>query len=335
MIDFTKRMTPNNMADFARYIRGLQREVGFKVSARGWCYLLEGERVINKDQFSKVEGWINRCRKAGHLPIDFVADESARAFSGVEHPDDRTPTDYFTSLIENVVSHASGWYTPDWWENEQYYIQMIVEKVDLVTLFKPVCRRYHIPIANSKGWSSMYQRAEYAKRFYEAEDKGLQPVLLYCGDHDPDGLRISEFLRKNLDDLRDVVWSSGHPGYDPYYLKIDRFGLNYDFIEDNNLTWIDNLITGSGRNLASPNHPNHDQLYVQEYLLNYGARKCEANAIVTMPNAARELAEQAIVFYVGDGALARFAGLQKEVRDEIENFKAETGLQEVLEEILN
>ena len=83
---------------------------------------------------------------------------------------------------------------------------MVVEKVDLISLFQPVCRDYKIPIANSKGWSSMLQRAEYARRFKEARDNGLQCVLLYCGDHDPDGLRIGEFLRKNLEDLNEITW---------------------------------------------------------------------------------------------------------------------------------
>src|SRR5690606_38765788 len=104
-------------------------------------------------------------------------------------------------------------------------------KVDLVTLFSPVCKKYKIPIANSKGWSSMLQRAEYARRFQEARDKGLKCVLLYCGDHDPDGLRIGEFLRKNLQDLNDIKWEDGEIGYDAKDLIIDRFGLNYDFIE--------------------------------------------------------------------------------------------------------
>jgi hypothetical protein len=140
---------------------------------------------------------------------------------------------------------------------------MVVEKIDLKTLFGPICDVYHIPIATSKGWSSVSQRAEYARRFKEAEDDGLKCVLLYCGDHDPDGLRISDFLRGNLEQLRYIRWGDGTDGYDPSNLIIDRFGLNYDFIEANNLTWIENLITGSGGNLADPGHPNFHLPYVQ------------------------------------------------------------------------
>lgn len=100
-------------------------------------------------------------------------------------------------------------------------------QIDLKTLFKELCRALHIPIATSKGWSSILQRAEYAKRYLDAEKQGLKCVLLYCGDHDPDGLRISDFLRGNLEDLKNVVWSDETKGYDPHDLIIDRFGLNH------------------------------------------------------------------------------------------------------------
>jgi len=56
---------------------------------------------------------------------------------------------------------------------------MLVEKIDLKSLFGPVCWDYHIPIATSKGWSSMLQRAEYARRFKQAENMGLKCVTGY------------------------------------------------------------------------------------------------------------------------------------------------------------
>ena len=193
---------------------------------------------------------------------------------------------------------------------------MIVEKIDLVTLFQPVCSKYHIPIANAKGWSSILQRAEYTRRFKEAEERGLQCVLLYCGDHDPDGLRISDTIRKNLRDIGDIHWNDSTQGYDPEELIIERFGLNYDFIIDHDLTWIDNLITGSKKNLADPNHRNFNMEYVQEYLHKVGERKCEANALVVAPRDGRRLCQEAIERYLGDDALDRFKEMKKEKEEE-------------------
>lgn len=209
--DFNRRLTKSRKEDFATLMKDLSHKIGFKVSSRGWAYIMEQSGYINKDQFDKVADAINDCRKQGFLPVDFVAEESARAFSGVEQPSEREGRNMKSILrwMASDVLTGAKYYTPEWWYGEKYYIQMVVEKIDLVTLFSPVCAEFHIPIANAKGWSSISQRAEYSRRFREAEDLGLKCVLLYCGDHDPDGLRISETLRSNLEDVKEVVWEDG------------------------------------------------------------------------------------------------------------------------------
>lgn len=312
-MDFTQKVTRDKLADFAAELQRISRRVGFKVSARGWCYLLEQSRMVNKDEFDKVESVINRCRREGLLPVDFVAEEKAREFSGVSIPTEGSVKSVLKWMLGDVLT-GHRYFTPDWWDGEEYYVQMVVEKIDLVTLFETVTDDYHTPIANSKGWSSILQRAEYAKRFREAEERGLKCVLLYCGDHDPDGLRISDTIRKNLEQVAEVQWDSGEGGYDPRDLEITRFGLNYDFITENGYTWIDNLITGSGKNLANPQHPNFKLPYVQRYLREIGPRKCEANAIVTTPNEARDLCREAIENIVGYEARDRFAEKTAEVK---------------------
>jgi hypothetical protein len=319
-----------DLEEFSEYLQDISDKIGFKVSSRGWCYLLETRRLINKDEFERVNELINKCRRKGLLPIDFVAEESAREFQNVEKPDEKDVIEKFGQYLKFTRNTAEV-YTPDWWEGEEYYIQMVVEKIDLVTLFQPVCEEYHLCIANSRGWGSMLQRAEYARRFAEAEDRGLKCVLLYCGDHDPDGLRISEFIRKNLYDLKDVVWNDNLAGYDPSDLIIERFGLNYDFIEDNDLTWINNLITGSKKNLASPTHKNFKMSYVQEYLHTIGERKCEANAIITIPDVARDLVREAIEKYLGPDAKDRFRKKRQAIRDEFEEFLEDSGLGESID----
>jgi len=341
---FEEKATEANLRKFAQQLMALSEQIGFKVSARGWCYQLETSRLINKDQFDRVESVINKCRKRGILPIDFVAEEEGRQFSGVERPEEVTPLVWLKQYIEAPL-RCHEWYTPDWWIGEEYYIQMLVEKIDLKTLFAPVCEMYHIPIATSKGWSSMLQRATYARRFKDAEKNGLKCVLLYCGDHDPDGLRISEFIRRNLADISSVNWEDGEEGYDPQDLIIERFGLNADFIFKHKLTWIDNLTTGSegyiaeqlpdgrivaGRTKQGRPHKNFPMQYIQEYLKKYGVRKCEANAIVPMPTQARALVTDAIVRYVDENALSRFEAKKERVKNEMDVIRKESGLEKVI-----
>lgn len=332
-MDFNQKFTKQRLGEFSEMLQDISDRIGFKVSARGWCYLMEQAGHIDKSQFSKVENAINNCRRAGVLPVDFVAEEDARAFLGVEKPSTGGVKSTLKWMMRDVLDGAK-YYTPDWWMGEEYYIQILVEKIDLKTLFSDVSSEYHIPIANAKGWSSILQRAEYSRRFKKAEDMGLKCVLIYCGDHDPDGLRISDTIRKNLEQIQDVQWADGTAGYDPSDLIIDRIGLNYDFILRNNYTWIDNLITGSGKNLASRNHPNYFLPYVQDYLSEIGERKCEANAIVTTPNKAKDLIRGAIEKYVGEDALDRFTAKEEAVKDEYDELLDETGLRNIIEDLL-
>jgi hypothetical protein len=160
-------------------------------------------------------------------------------------------------------------------------------------------------------------------RFAYWEARGKQCVLLYCGDHDPSGLVISKFLRSNMADLGRAV------GWSPDNLIIERFGLNFDFIEAQGLTWIDGLSTGNPRtpNLEDPRHPDHFKAYVQHYLRQFGPRKVEANALVVRPAAGRELCRQAILRYVAEDAPeayeARLGPLREQVRLEVVRLLAE------------
>lgn len=119
--DFSKRMTPKRKAEFARIIMHLQDTIlgRDKISSRGWAYLLEGERYINKNQFDKIQDAINDCRKCGLLPVDLVQEEAGRLFSGVEEPSTISLMDL---LNDRLLWALEGYdaFTPDWWEGERY-----------------------------------------------------------------------------------------------------------------------------------------------------------------------------------------------------------------------
>lgn len=310
-----------SLVKFAGLIKDINKTVDIRVSSRGWCYLLEGKNYITKGDFDKVQHAINECRKLGVLPIDFVAQDESRSFDGVEIPTTEDPITYFKRLMQGAY-HAENYYTCDWWDGEEYYLQMLVEKIDLKSLFETICQEYHIPIATGRGWSDILQRAEMARRFKQAEERGLKCVLLYCGDFDPYGNAISDTLLKNLFDIY------GGTRYDPTKLKVERFGLNFDFIEENNLTWIDNLESGSGKNMALM-----DNRIIRDYIEQYGERKCEANALIVVPDAARNLCRESIEEWVDEDALGRFEEKEEQVRNELDEYRKSIGADEMLEKM--
>jgi hypothetical protein len=280
-------------------IKQINSRLDFKVSSRGWCYVLEEHR-LEKGDFDTAERLINDCRKDNHLPLDICGEDDGRQAEHVEKIDHETPSEYAQGWVD-YLSDAHEQYCPtSFWDELDTYVQMTVEKIDLKSLFSSVCEPFHLPISNISGWNDINSRAAIMRRFKHWEARGKRIVLLHCGDHDPGGLHISDFLRSNMADLAKAV------GWSPKNLHIDRFGLNYGFIQRHRLTWIENLITGSGGDLAADEHSDHEKEYVQNYLCQFGARKVEANALVVRPEAGRKLCRDAILKYVPADAIERY-----------------------------
>ncbi len=279
----------------------------FKVSSRGWAYVLE-EHGLEKGDFDDAQKLINACRKSGLLPLDICAEDEGRQAEHLESIDDEDPEEFAQGWIDHL-QHVHEQYTPtSFWDDLDVYVEMVVEKIDLKNLFSPVCEEFHVPLTNISGWNDINSRARIMRRFAHWEARGKQCVLLDFTDHDPGGLQISKFLLSNFFDLSKAV------GWRPDHLKIDRFGLNADFIRRHRLTWIDNLITGSGGNLADRKHPDHFKPYVQDYLKRFGARKVEANALIVRPEAGRKLCRDAILRYVPADAVANYEERLQEAR---------------------
>lgn len=289
------------LADFASKIKEIdaKRTKRVKYSSRGWCYLLEGLKLIHKGEFNSAQKATNDCRKIGLLPIDFVAEDQdmTRRIKGIIEAS--TPA----VLLLDIKSDVSRFLnelpsrTTDYWKGEKYYVMMCVEKGDLLSVFKPICDEYHVPIVSSKGWAPILLRSSIAKLSQKAETNGVTPVLLLFYDHDPAGIKITDTFRKNLEDCeRGMGWS-------PDSIIIERFGLNKSDIDKYNLMWIDNLKTGSGRE-------SRDWRYKEKY----GERKCESNALfkndVTL-RAGEEICRKAIEKYYGADAKERFKRKEK------------------------
>jgi hypothetical protein len=288
---------------FAEQMKALDESVEFKMSARGWCYVLEEHAGLKKAEFDAAEARINTCRKEGFLPLDFTAADDARAFKGRtgEEHDHPVLDEYLDGVWAMTRDYLEDYSPHPWVEFQPSYTEVLVEKIDLVSLFEGIARENHTPISNARGDFDINGKARMYQRFQNAAERGQQPVLLYCGDFDPKGLLISSYLRKQFEDLR---WREFTDGYqltlDPDDIIIERFGLNFDQIEEMNLSKVPNLITGSGKDLADLRHPDRIKRkpYIEDYLRDYGIWKCEANALVTRPKEGRLLFREAVNRYV-------------------------------------
>lgn len=332
-----KEKYEEEVAAFVAFLKKTDKEIGFPISTRGWGYIFEGKGTVTKKQIDEINWVMNMLRKEGLIPAGFIEKDVGRVFFNrdryVDYP---TPEEYLADQLKWIKEKFHKTYECiSFWEHQDYYIQMVVEKIDLRTLFLPTAKKYHIPIANAKGWEDISMREDMASWFKYWEIMGKKLVLLYCGDLDIAGYRMThggggDEQKKLLKDLVKIT------DWDPKNLIVDRFGLNKDFIDSAGLPWVNNLESSKGKlPEIDPKTGRYKDPFVYEYI-DYveGERKCEANVLVIRPELAGPLAEAAIQKYLGPNPFPAYEAEIKEGQDELTELMGELDVHASVDEWL-
>lgn len=321
----TGPLQPRKDARFAmgEAIERMSRDTGYKFGPRGWAYYAEGLGLITKGEFDRFEKLLVDMRKDGELDPDVIEPDASRIathvgdFEGSSYAPEQMAKWAVDDISDNLRRWAESYHQHGYWDDLDYYVEMIVEKKDLVQIFKSTADRYNVRITNGKGDTDIHSRLAMLKRFRDHTEAGRRCVLLAVGDHDPKGLFIVEGLRRTL------MSCTGIKGLNWWDADFDvvNVGLTEAQIDRMGLMKINNLETGGGKDLSSPRHPDHYKPYVQDYLANFGVWKCEANALVGYPQKAMDMLEDAITQYIPaehpDDIEAKNEPAQEAVREEI------------------
>jgi hypothetical protein len=277
-------------------IERMSRDTGYRFGPRGWAYYAEGLGLITKGEFDRFEKLLTDMRKDGELDPDVIEPDASRMATEVADFEAAAyaPEDLAKHAINEISGRLREWaesYTETgYWDGLDFYVEMIVEKKDLVQIFRSTADRYNVRITNGKGDTDIHTRLAILKRFRDHTNAGRRCILLAIGDHDPKGLHIVEGLHRNImscASLKGLDWD--YPDF-----EVINIGLTENQIDDLGLMKIGNLETGGGRDLSDRRHPDHHKPYVQEYIHRFGVWKCEANALVGNPRRAMALLEDAI-----------------------------------------
>lgn len=282
-------------------IERMSEETGYKFGPRGWAYYAEGLGLITKGEFSRFEKLLTDMRKAGELDPNVIEPDASRIATEVNDYDamgDTDPEWWAKYAVEQITPELESWARSykeyGYWDDLDFYVEMIVEKKDLLQIFGDVAERLNIRITNGKGDTDIHSRLAILQRFKEHEQAGRMCVLLAIGDHDPKGLHIVEGLKKNLMscvNLKGLDWD--YPEFD-----VVNIGLTEEQILDLGLMKIPNLETGGGKDLSNPNHKDHHKAYVQDYIDQFGVWKCEANSLVSNPEKAVGIFTDSVERYI-------------------------------------
>lgn len=198
---------------------------GFDLTLRQLYYQLVSRDYIanNLREYKNLGTLVSDARLAGHIDWDSIVDRvrSLRRLPTWDSP-------------AQIIDSARRSYHMDRWADQEYRVEVWVEKNALIGVIDPVCTRLDVPYFACIGYNSQSEAWGAAQRIlgYLAEDKKV--IVLHLGDHDPSGKDMSRdiddrfrlFLEQDLAD-RDLS-----ERLDNFAVK--RIALNWDQIEQYN-----------------------------------------------------------------------------------------------------
>jgi hypothetical protein len=204
-------------------------EKGVVPTLRTIHYALVSKNIIpnTKSAYKGLSSAFVKARQDGIVHWDWLADEVREAEEG-ENNYIWEPVDYANTLVKRSVDNlksaleGSTKFCYPKWMNQEYYVEVWIEKSALRATFKNYLEDYNVALVPSRGYSSWTFLKDANDRIQSNAD-GKTPLILYFGDFDPSGVDIERFLRESM---------NGYFGID---MEVIRIGVTKDQIEEYNL----------------------------------------------------------------------------------------------------
>jgi hypothetical protein len=188
------------------------RAQGFAVTLRSLYYQFVTEECWFPNtiqSYKRFGGIISDARLAGLIDWELLED---RVRTVEKLPSWASPTD----IMESAVNQ----YRENLWAGQDRRVHLRIEKDALIGVIQPVCERWRVPYVACRGNTSQSEAYAAGKLLRAQIDRGLNPLVLYLGDHDPSGI---DMTRDNIERL------SMFAGED---IEVRRIALNFDQIEE-------------------------------------------------------------------------------------------------------
>jgi len=186
---------------------------GYTLTLRQLYYQLVSKDLLenNDKNYKKIGDIVKNGRLAGLIDWSVIEDRS-RGFNNISQWD--TPAD--------IIKSAADSYHRDLWADQNYYLEIWVEKQALESIIERAATRLDVQSFACKGFPSITALWEAVHYRYETiTEQGRKVVILYLGDHDPSGLNMDN---TNLEHIK--TFSDSCP-----YIDFKRIALTREQIE--------------------------------------------------------------------------------------------------------
>lgn len=185
------------------------RKQGYSLTLRQVYYQLVAKDMIKNEEksYKNLGSLISDGRLAGLIDWSAIEDRT-RSLKGNSH----------WGSPGSIIHSAASSYALDKWGDQDYRVEVWVEKEALANIVERAASRLDINFFSCRGYVSQSEMHVAAQRLASYERNGQTPVIIHLGDHDPSGIDMS----------RDIVERLETFNVEPIF---HRVGLNMDQIE--------------------------------------------------------------------------------------------------------
>jgi hypothetical protein len=213
---------------------------GYKLTLRQLYYQFVSRDYIpnTHKSYKRLGSIINDARLAGMVDWSAIEDRT-RNVKSMLHLDD--PADAVQTIRDQ--------YGIDMWSNQDYRVEVWIEKEALTGVIARTCGDLDVPYFACKGYVSQSEQWRAGRRF-----RGVDTIILHLGDHDPSGI---DMTRDNSDRLTMFARDVDNP-------EVRRIALNMDQVDQYD---------------PPPNFAKMTDSRFSEYSRNYGNESWELDAL--------------------------------------------------------
>lgn len=231
---------------------------GYSLTLRQLYYQFVARDLIPNRQreYKRLGSIVNDARLAGLIDWDAIEDRTRNLEEGPTWGD---PAE--------IVATAAEQFRLDLWADQDYRIEVWIEKEALAGVFERVCTEERVPFFSCRGYTSQSEMWSASQRLIDHASRAQTPVILHFGDHDPSGIDMSRDIEERL-----RLFGS--------YIEFRRLALNMDQVDEFD---------------PPPNPAKITDSRFMGYLKEYGAESWELDALE--PSVLAELVSSVVAEY--------------------------------------
>lgn len=175
------------------------RQLYYQLVARGF--------IPNSfESYQRLVRILTDARLGGKFPFEWLLDRTREARPGKFTQIQQTVKSALTNAADDLRRAPESWLWCDRWYGQPTHVSVWVEKEALAGVFEDPCDELGVSWFVLRGYSSISALSQWVDNTAAAYQTGNveNAVVLYFGDHDPDGLEIPRSAERNVLAIADV-----------------------------------------------------------------------------------------------------------------------------------